>query len=267
MDRPTTTWWKYFDCLINFTSLQCVVQTAVAARIALQRSAQQPPEPPGHAETTHCSSVSCSPTAATSLQSWLGPGDELFTVMTSSPAVSPPPPSTISESLALSAVANMKRLLEAYRSLAPLTIGGPSSTSLETNQSPSPLPGRPLSDPRMMKKFAPYHFLMGPMVPPGGPGGLHSQPTPPHSMWSSSSGSGGRLTGSDSKAGRASPAPPIFSPRDKESSRLRLWLWLLTAEWHQSTPHPSNIRLELHNILYLQSLQSLHCGGILGIAI
>ena len=142
--------------------------------------------------------------------------------MTSSPAVSPPPPppNTISETL--SAVANMKRLLEAYRSLAPLTIGGPSSTSLETNQSPSPLPGRPLTDPRLMKKFAPYHFLMGPMMPPGG---LNSQPPgPPHSMWSTTNTNTGRLTGSDNKAGRASPAPPIFSPRDKESSRLRLWL-------------------------------------------
>ena len=138
--------------------------------------------------------------------------------MTSSPAVSPPPPNTISETLALSAVANMKRLLEAYRSLAPLTIGGPSSTSLETNQSPSPLPGRPLSDPRMMKKFAPYHFLMGPMGPPGG---LHSQPVP-HSMWSNSGS--GRLTGSDNKAGRASPAFTTSGPRDKESSRLRLRL-------------------------------------------
>ena len=140
--------------------------------------------------------------------------------MTSSPAVSPPPPNTISESLALSAVANMKRLLEAYRSLAPLTIGGPSSTSLETNnQSPSPLPGRPPSDPRMMKKFAPYHFLMGPMVPPGG---LPGQPPVPHPMWSTSGG--GRLTGSDSKAGRASPAFTTSGPRDKESSRLRLRL-------------------------------------------
>ena len=111
----------------------------------------------------------------------------------------------------------MKRLLEAYRSLAPLTIGGPSSTSLETNQSPTPLAGRPLSDPRLMKKFAPYHFLMGPSMLP--PAGLHSQPGP-HSMWNNS----GRLTGSDNKGGRASPAPPIFSPRDKESSRLRLWL-------------------------------------------
>ena len=141
--------------------------------------------------------------------------------MTSSPAVSPPPPppppNTISETL--SAVANMKRLLEAYRSLAPLTIGGPSSTSLETSQAPSPMPGRPLGDPRLMKKFAPYHFLMGPNMLP-----LHGQAGPGHSMWSSSASPGGRLTGSDNKAGRASPAPPIFSPRDKESSRLRLWL-------------------------------------------
>ena len=86
-------------------------------------------------------------------------------------------------------MANMKRLLEAYRSLAPLTIGGPSSTSLETtNPTPAPLPGRPLSDPRLMKKFAPYHFLMGPMMPPGG---LHSQPGH-HSIWNS--GGSGRLT-------------------------------------------------------------------------
>ena len=53
------------------------------------------------------------------------------------------PVQSVTETLsAVSAMANMKRLLEAYRSLAPLTIGGPSSTSLETNnQSPSPLPG------------------------------------------------------------------------------------------------------------------------------
>ena len=120
--------------------------------------------------------------------------------MTSSPAVSPPPPpNTISETL--SAVANMKRLLEAYRSLAPLTIGGPSSTSLETNQSPTPLAGRPLSDPRLMKKFAPYHFLMGPMLPPGG---LPSQPGP-HSMWTSGHGS-------------ATPFPATSSPRRSEAS-------------------------------------------------
>ena len=42
------------------------------------------------------------------------------------PGAPPPvPPDT------LLAAANMRRLLEVYRSLAPLTIGGPSSTSLD----------------------------------------------------------------------------------------------------------------------------------------
>lgn len=108
----------------------------------------------------------------------------------------------------LSAVANMKRLLEAYRSLAPLTIGGPSSTSLETQGQPQ-VPGRPPSDPRFIKKFAPYPFLMGPVFPPPG---LQSQTVPPGHLMN-------KVASSDNS--RASPAPPIFSPRDKESSSLR----------------------------------------------
>lgn len=153
--------------------------------------------------------------------------DELCTVtqvtdMTSSPPLSsPPPPAPQSQASlkdpvqsvteTLSAVANMKRLLEAYRSLAPLTIGGPSSTSLETQGHPQ-VPGRIPSDPRFIKKFAPYPFLMGPVFPPAG---LQSGAIPAaQSMLLN------KVATSDNS--RASPAPPIFSPRDKESSRLRL---------------------------------------------
>ena len=153
--------------------------------------------------------------------------DELCTVtqvtdMTSSPPLSsPPPPAPQSQASlkdpvqsvteTLSAVANMKRLLEAYRSLAPLTIGGPSSTSLETQGHPQ-VPGRIPSDPRFIKKFAPYPFLMGPVFPPPG---LTSQALP--------TGQSVLMSKACSDNSRASPAPPIFSPRDKESSRLRPW--------------------------------------------
>ena len=66
------------------------------------------------------------------------------------------------------AAANMGRLLEAYRSLAPLTIGGPSSTSLETPG--TPMSSRPTADPRLLRKFAHYPWLMGPVFPPAIPG-------------------------------------------------------------------------------------------------
>ena len=125
------------------------------------------------------------------------------------------PVQSVTETLsAVSAMANMKRLLEAYRSLAPHTIGGPSSTSLETQT----LPGRLPTDPRFIKKFVPYPFLMGPVFPPPG---LTSQALP--------TGQSVLMSKACSDNSRASPAPPIFSPRDKESSRLRPWCVTLSS--------------------------------------
>jgi len=132
----------------------------------------------------------------------------------SSPSAPPIAPDT------LLAAANMRRLLEVYRSLAPLTIGGPSSTSLETPG--TQLPGRPPTDPRMLRKFAPYPWLMGPVFPP--PPFLNNKtdpepgPSPRKRHCSSDSGGPGGLR---RPPHTASPAPPIFSPRDKESSSLR----------------------------------------------
>ena len=116
------------------------------------------------------------------------------------PGAPPPvPPDT------LLAAANMRRLLEVYRSLAPLTIGGPSSTSLETSRGPA-------SDPRLLRKMAGpgYPWMLGPGFPPPPP---HPAPASPlmaeHRKRHLSS----------ERRGCPSPAPPIFSPRDKESSR------------------------------------------------
>ena len=112
------------------------------------------------------------------------------------------------------------------RSLAPLTIGGPSSTSLETPG--TQLPGRgPPPDPRLLRKMAGpgYPWLMGPGFPPPGLGSPHS----PHSPGSPFIRSPGEITehrkrhlSSERSRGCGSPAPPIFSPRDKESSRSGL---------------------------------------------
>ena len=147
----------------------------------------------------------------------------------SSPSAPPIAPDT------LLAAANMRRLLEVYRSLAPLTIGGPSSTSLETPG--TQLPGRPPTDPRMLRKFAPYPWLMGPVFPP--PPFLNNKtdpepgPSPRKRHCSSDSGGPGGLR---RPPHTASPAPPIFSPRDKESSRLDhcvtvLWLYCIPSGW------------------------------------
>jgi len=51
-------------------------------------------------------------------------------VPSSSPSANSPPMSAMSDFLTAH---NMRRLLDAYRTLAPLTIGGPASTSLETS--------------------------------------------------------------------------------------------------------------------------------------
>jgi len=117
------------------------------------------------------------------------------------------------------AAANMRRLLEAYRSLAPLTIGGPSSTSLETPG--TPMSSRPTADPRLLRKFAHYPWLMGPVFPPAiaGQQALMSKSEEGrrrHASCDSLLGSRGR-----GPKGRMSPSAPVFSPKDKESSSLK----------------------------------------------
>ena len=130
------------------------------------------------------------------------------------PCATPPvPPDT------LLAAANMRRLLEVYRSLAPLTIGGPSSTSLETSQHPASR--GPASDPRLLRKMAGpgYPWMLGPGFPPPGlgPGSPHLAPVSPYHKADMAEHRKRHL--SSERRGCGSPAPPIFSPRDKESSR------------------------------------------------
>jgi len=108
------------------------------------------------------------------------------------------------------AAANMRRLLDAYRSLAPLTIGGPSSTSLETPG--TPLSTRPPPDPRILRKFAHYPWAMaGPVFPLPG-----AVPGP---------GPGAVLQGREERRRHHSdgipPPSPVFSAKDKDSSSLR----------------------------------------------
>ena len=130
------------------------------------------------------------------------------------------------------AAANMRRLLEAYRSLAPLTIGGPSSTSLETPH--TPLSSRPAADPRLLRKFAHYPWLMGPVIPPAM--SAQQQTLSPkyeegrrrHASCDSLLGSRGRGPG-----GRLSPSAPVFSPKDKESSRCRHCVTIFLLQFMQ----------------------------------
>ena len=126
------------------------------------------------------------------------------------------------------AAANMRRLLEAYRSLAPLTIGGPSSTSLETPG--TPMSSRPTADPRLLRKFAHYPWLMGPVIPPtiASQQALMSKSEEGrrrHASCDSLLGSRGR-----GPKGRLSPSAPVFTPKDKESSRSGhcITVWLVT---------------------------------------
>ena len=134
------------------------------------------------------------------------------------PGAAPPPvpPDT------LLAAANMRRLLEVYRSLAPLTIGGPSSTSLESAGSQHPARGPP-SDPRLLRKMAGpgpgYPWMLGPGFPPHGlaPGSPHHAPASPFHKGDMADHRKRHL--SSERRGCGSPASPIFSPRDKESSR------------------------------------------------
>lgn len=95
---------------------------------------------------------------------------------------------------------NMRRLLDAYRTLAPLTIGGPASTSLE-NMNGQLNPGvRIVQDQTSLRRLQQFPWFLGPA--PGrrrhsSCGGVNSIPPPP-----------------------LSPTHPILSPRDRESSSL-----------------------------------------------
>ena len=92
--------------------------------------------------------------------------------MAAADGISSPPASPAKELPTVSdilAAANMRRLLQAYQNLAPLTIGGPSSTSLETPGTPlSSRPPHTFPDPRLLRKFAHYPWLLGAQgIPPG----------------------------------------------------------------------------------------------------
>ena len=117
------------------------------------------------------------------------------------------------------AAANMRRLLEAYRSLAPLTIGGPSSTSLETPH--TPLSSRPAADPRLLRKFAHYPWLMGPVIPPAMSAQQHTL-SPKYEEGRRRHASCDSLLGSRARGlwDSLSPSAPVFTHKDKESSRL-----------------------------------------------
>ena len=128
-----------------------------------------------------------------------------------SPPVSPPKDlPSVSDILA---AANMRRLLEAYRNLAPLTIGGPSSTSLEAPGSGGPRP-HTFPDPRLVRKFAHYPWLLGGPAP-GLPPALLAK--------SEEQASRRRHVSCDSlqaaRQARLSPSGPVFSIKDRESSR------------------------------------------------
>ena len=137
----------------------------------------------------------------------------------SGPAIISPPVSPAKEAPSVSdilAAANMRRLLEAYRNLAPLTIGGPSSTSLETPG--SPLSGRPhtFPDPRLLRKFAHYPWLLGAQ-------GLHPGLSPAL-LAKSEEQVRRRHASCDSllqgrPGTRLSPSAPVFTSKDRESSR------------------------------------------------
>ena len=149
------------------------------------------------------------------------PDQRPLSMSASPPCATPPgsaPPPVPPDTLL--AAANMRRLLEVYRSLAPLTIGGPSSTSLESQGSQHP-PRGPPSDPRLLRKMAGpgYPWMLGPGFPPPGlgPGSPHHAPVSPFHKADMTEHRKRHL--SSERRGCGSPAPPIFSPRDKESSR------------------------------------------------
>lgn len=141
--------------------------------------------------------------------------------MAAADGISSPPASPAKELPTVSdilAAANMRRLLEAYRNLAPLTIGGPSSTSLETPGTPlSSRPPHTFPDPRLLRKFAHYPWLLGAQgMPPGLSPALLAKSEDAVRRRHASCDSmvpGGR-TGQ-----RLSPSAPVFSSKDRESSR------------------------------------------------
>ena len=122
----------------------------------------------------------------------------------------------------LLAAHNMRRLLDAYRTLAPLTIGGPSSTTLES--SPRQLnPGPRNQDSGAFKKF-PWMFS-----PPAGSGRRRHSSCgggyPPPSLLLSPPPSH-LLPGEPGQPGQQIPVLPgqqipVLSQRDRESSRFK----------------------------------------------
>ena len=122
----------------------------------------------------------------------------------------------------LLAAHNMRRLLDAYRTLAPLTIGGPSTTTLEN--SPGQLnPGPRNQDPGAFKKF-PWMFS-----PPAGSGRRRHSSCgggyPPPSILLSPPPSH-QVPGQPGQPGQQIPVLPgqqipVLSQRDRESSRFK----------------------------------------------
>lgn len=89
---------------------------------------------------------------------------------------------------------NMRRILDTYRTLAPLTIGGPASTSLEANQS------NPMARLEGLKRLPQLQWILG-----------------SNRRRHSSSGAG---NGSPGQPPALQPLhPPILSSRDNDSSR------------------------------------------------
>ena len=130
------------------------------------------------------------------------------------------------------AAANMRRLLDAYRSLAPLTIGGPSSTSLETPG--TPLSTRPPPDPRILRKVAIIHGPTRQLA--SGEQWLTAPCQFSHYPWAMGGpvfplpgavpgpGPGPGLQGREERRRHHSdgipPPSPVFSAKDKDSSRF-----------------------------------------------
>ena len=117
----------------------------------------------------------------------------------------------------LLAAHNMRRLLDAYRTLAPLTIGGPSTTTLES--SPRQLnPGPRNQDSGAFKKF-PWMFS-----PPAGSGRRRHSSCgggyPPPSLLLSPPPSH-LLPGEPGQPGQPGQQIPVLSQRDRESSRFK----------------------------------------------
>ena len=143
-------------------------------------------------------------------------------IMSSSPSSTPGPPPPLPDPLL--AAANMQRLLQVYRTLAPYTIGGPSSTSLETPGQQLQAPRAP-TDQRFFRKFAPFPwFPRPPMMPPS------------HSFLASKSEDPGAVMISGGRKRHCSSGDssqhqqPIFSPRDRDSSRLEQWCQIIALK-------------------------------------